>query len=58
MNKAIHNLILSLESEEDDLGRIDEPQANDLIDLLPGDVNGEDAEGQKTCEILLQRYYK
>ena len=55
---AIHNLILSLKSEDDNLDNLNEPRIRDVLDMLPGEVNNEDLnEGRKTRDVLLEKYY-
>ena len=54
---AIHNLILSLKSEDDNLDNLNEPRIPDVLDLLPGEVNNEDLNGRKTRDVLLEKYY-
>ena len=55
---AIHNLILSLKSKDDNLDNLNEPRIPDVLDMLPGEVNNEDLnEGRKTRDVLLEKYY-
>ena len=55
---AIHNVILALKSEDDDLDILNEAHIPDVMDLLPGEEYQENGNGRrKTREILLDRYY-
>ena len=54
---AIHNLILSLKSKDDNLDNLNEPRIPDVLDMLPGEVNNEDLNGRKTRDVLLEKYY-